>query len=71
MLFARTVEEELLFGPRMMGRDPETFEALVADALRRTSLEDLEDVRERPPLAMSFGQKRLALAIALTLRPRT
>ena len=26
MLFARTVEEELLFGPRMMGRDPETFE---------------------------------------------
>jgi energy-coupling factor transport system ATP-binding protein len=72
MLFARTVEEELLFGPRMMGRDPETFEGLVADALRRTSLEDLEDVRERPPLAMSFGQqKRLALAIALTLRPRT
>jgi len=72
MLFARTVEQELLFGPRMMGRDPETFEELVEDALRRTSLADLEDIRERPPLAMSFGQqKRLALAIALTLRPRT
>jgi len=56
----------------MMGRDPETFEELVEDALRRTSLADLEDIRERPPLAMSFGQqKRLALAIALTLRPRT
>ena len=72
MLFARTVEEELLFGPRMLGRDPETFEALVEDVLRRTSLADLEDVRERPPLAMSFGQqKRLALAIALALRPAT
>ena len=72
MLFARTVEEELLFGPRMMGRDPETFEELIEDALRRTSLADLEDIRARPPLAMSFGQqKRLALAIALTLRPRT
>jgi energy-coupling factor transport system ATP-binding protein len=72
MLFARTVEEELLFGPKTMGRDPETFDDLVEDALRRTSLADLEDIRARPPLAMSFGQqKRLALAIALTLRPRT
>ena len=72
MLFARTVLDELLFGPRMLGRDPVTFDELVDDALRRTSLADLEDVRERPPLAMSFGQqKRLALAIALTIRPRT
>jgi len=72
MLFARTVLDELLFGPRMLGRDPATFDELVDDALRRTSLADLEDVRERPPLAMSFGQqKRLALAIALTIRPRT
>ncbi len=31
---------------------------------------DLEDILERPPLALSFGQqKRLALAIALALRP--
>ena len=72
MLFARTVEEELLFGPRNMGRDPATFEALVADSLRRTALDGLEDIRSRPPLALSFGQqKRLALAIALALRPRT
>jgi energy-coupling factor transport system ATP-binding protein len=72
MLFARTVEEELLFGPRRLGRDPQTFEALVDDVLRRTALADLEGVRERPPLAMSFGQqKRLALAIALALRPPT
>lgn len=72
MLFARTVREELLFGPRTLGRDPDTFDALLDDVLRRTALADLEDVRERPPLAMSFGQqKRLALAIALALRPRT
>ncbi|HET8785569.1 MAG TPA: ABC transporter ATP-binding protein [Candidatus Limnocylindrales bacterium] len=72
MLFNRTVEDELLFGPRMLGHDPATFDELVDDVLRRTSLADLEDVRQRPPLAMSFGQqKRLALAIALALRPST
>jgi energy-coupling factor transport system ATP-binding protein len=72
MLFARTVEAELLFGPRNLGRDPAGFDALIADCLRRTSLDELEDIRSRPPLALSFGQqKRLALAIALALRPQT
>ena len=72
MLFARTVEEELLFGPRNLGRDPATFDELVADSLRRTALHELDDIRTRPPLALSFGQqKRLALAIALALRPET
>jgi energy-coupling factor transport system ATP-binding protein len=72
MLFSKTVEAELLFGPRNLGRDPAEFEALVADVLERTSLAGLEDIRNRPPLAMSFGQqKRLALAIALALRPAT
>ena len=72
MLFARTVEDELLFGPRNLGRDPATFDELVADSLRRTALHELDDIRVRPPLALSFGQqKRLALAIALALRPET
>ena len=72
MLFARTVEDEILFGPRNLGRDPSGFEDLITDVLERTSLADLADIRERPPLAMSFGQqKRLALAIALALRPPT
>ena len=72
MLFNRTVVDELLFGPRTLGHDEATFDELVDDVLRRTSLADLEDIRERPPLAMSFGQqKRLALAIALALRPST
>jgi energy-coupling factor transport system ATP-binding protein len=70
MLFARTVREELLFGPRNLGRDPDRFDAIIADALRRTSLDGLEGILERPPLTLSFGQqKRLALAIALALEP--
>jgi energy-coupling factor transporter ATP-binding protein EcfA2 len=72
MLFARTVREELTFGPRNLKRDPATFDRIVDEALRRTSLDSLEDIRERPPLTLSFGQqKRLALAIALALEPKT
>jgi energy-coupling factor transport system ATP-binding protein len=72
MLFARTVREELVFGPRNLGRDPATYDDIVADSLRRTSLDDVEGILERPPLTLSFGQqKRLALAIALALQPPT
>jgi energy-coupling factor transport system ATP-binding protein len=72
MLFARTVREEILFGPTNLGHDPATFDALLDDVLTRTSLVGLENILERPPLALSFGQqKRLALAIALALRPST
>jgi energy-coupling factor transport system ATP-binding protein len=72
MLFARTVLEELTFGPRNLHRPLEEHERIVADALRRTGLDGLEDIRERPPLTLSFGQqKRLALAIALALEPPT
>jgi energy-coupling factor transporter ATP-binding protein EcfA2 len=72
MLFSRTVREEILFGPKNLERDPATFDELLADCLRRTALDSIEDIEERPPLALSFGQqKRLALAIALALRPPT
>jgi len=70
MLFARTVRDELLFGPRNLGRSPDSFDGLVDDVLRRTSLDTVDEIRERPPLTLSFGQqKRLALAIALALEP--
>jgi energy-coupling factor transport system ATP-binding protein len=70
MLFARTVREELTFGPKNLGRPPESFDGIVDDVLRRTSLDGLDEIRERPPLTLSFGQqKRLALAIALALQP--
>jgi energy-coupling factor transport system ATP-binding protein len=72
MLFARTVEEELTFGPRNLGREVGDMDRIVADSLRRTSLDGLEDIRTRPPLTLSFGQqKRLSLAIALSLEPST
>ncbi|HEY8637128.1 MAG TPA: ABC transporter ATP-binding protein [Candidatus Limnocylindrales bacterium] len=72
MLFARTVREELAFGPRNLGRNPATFDTIIDEALGRTALADLEGIRERAPLTLSFGQqKRLALAIALCLQPPT
>lgn len=72
MLFARTVRDELLFGPQNLGRPEATFEELLRRVLRQTALDGIEGVLERPPLTLSFGQqKRLALAIALALEPRT
>ena len=72
MLFARTVREELLFGPRNLELPMEDPDAVAMEALRRTGLDEEEGILDRPPLTLSFGQqKRLALAIGLTLQPRT
>ena len=40
MLFARTVREELLYGPRNLGSDEAGFDGLVADVLERVGLSD-------------------------------
>ena len=72
MLFARSVSQELTFGPRNLGRDEAGFDALVADVLHRVGLDEEAEILDRPPLTLSFGQqKRLALAVALALEPRT
>ncbi len=72
MLFAATVTEEILFGPRNLGRDPDSFDELVAQSLARVGLSDEPEVGTRPPRTLSHGQqKRLAIAVALALQPRT
>ncbi len=72
MLFSRTVRDELLFGPRNLGHSVPDRDAFSHAVLRRTSLDTLDGILERPPMTLSFGQqKRLALAIALALEPPT
>ena len=72
MLFARTVRDEILFGPINLGRDPARFDSLVSSALGRVNLAAEPDIEARPPLTLSFGQqKRLAIAVALGIEPRT
>jgi energy-coupling factor transport system ATP-binding protein len=72
MLFARTVRDEILFGPRNLGRPADRFDGLVSRALRSVNLADESGIEARPPLTLSFGeQKRLAIAVALALEPRT
>ena len=72
MLFSRTVREELLFGPRNLGHQIGDGDAFSHAVLRRTSLDSLDGILDRPPMTLSFGQqKRLALAIALALEPST
>jgi energy-coupling factor transporter ATP-binding protein EcfA2 len=72
MLFARTVRDEILFGPINLGRDPARFNALVTTSIARVGLADEQEIEARPPLTLSFGQqKRLAIAVALGLEPRT
>jgi energy-coupling factor transport system ATP-binding protein len=72
MLFAPNVREEILFGPRNLGRDPGRFDDLVSASLRRVGLDREAEIEQRPPMTLSFGQqKRLGLAVALAIEPRT
>ncbi len=71
MLFAPNVRDEILFGPRNLDRDASGFDELVTTSLARVNLAEPE-VESRPPLTLSYGQqKRLAIGVALALKPRT
>jgi energy-coupling factor transport system ATP-binding protein len=66
--FCGTVGEEVAFGPRNLGLDPQEVDSRVDSALRSTSIQHL---RTRRVVDLSGGEKqRLAIAAALSMRPR-
>ncbi len=68
MLFAPTVKEELSFGPKNLGFDPDTIDQNVQWAIKTVHL---EEELLTPPLALSFGQqKRVSIAAVLSMRSR-
>jgi len=71
-LFSATVADELAFGPRNLGWPRERIEEASAEALRAMLLDGEPDIMSRPPRTLSFGQqRRLTVALALAMRPRT
>jgi energy-coupling factor transport system ATP-binding protein len=71
-LFAGTVREELAFGPRNLKWDGATIDIVAESVLHMVGLSGKDGIMTRPPRTLSFGeQRRLALAIALMLRPST
>ena len=66
-LFARTVGEDVAFGPMNLGFPPEEIKARVKWALEATEITDLE---RKSPSNLSTGQKkRAALAGVLAMKP--
>lgn len=71
-LFCESVGEELSFGPRHLGVDESEIVERVRTALMAVGLDQTPDIEQRPPRTLSFGQqRRLAVAVALTLKPKT
>jgi len=68
MLFAPTVVEELEFGPRNIRLPAEEMAENVERALE---ILNIEEFRNSPPLALSYGQqKRVSIAAILSMRSR-
>jgi cobalt/nickel transport system ATP-binding protein len=66
-LFMPTVREDVAFGPRNLGLAGADLDARVAGALQAVEVEDLAD---RAPNHLSFGQKRrVAIAGVLAMEP--
>ena len=66
-LFCPSVFEDIAFGPRNLGLDEAEVARRVAEAVRTTGLDGLE---QRAPYHLSIGQKRrAALATVLSMRP--
>ena len=66
-LFMPTVRDDVEFGPRNLGWEGEELDGKVDAALAAMDVQDLGD---RPPNHLSFGQKRrVAIAGVLAMRP--
>ena len=68
-LFARTVLEDVMYGPLNMGMDEEKAREAALDAMKRLGLG--EELFKRSPFSLSGGEKRLAaIAGILAMDPK-
>lgn len=68
MLFARTVRDELSFGPKNIGTAPQEIATIVPETARRCSIEHLLN---NSPFASSYGEKkRICVGSVLTMEPK-
>ena len=68
MLFAKTVRDELSFGPKNLGFPAEKISTIVPETAGRCSIDHLI---EKSPFASSFGEKkRICVASVLTMQPK-
>ncbi|MDP9848578.1 ABC transporter ATP-binding protein [Streptosporangium lutulentum] len=71
-LFCATVADELAFGPRNLGWSADEIERVSGEVLRAMLLDGEDDIMNRTPRTLSHGQqRRLTVALALAMRPRT
>jgi energy-coupling factor transporter ATP-binding protein EcfA2 len=68
MLFAKTVKEELAFGPKNIGLAAEQISSIIPETAKHCSIEHL---LEGSPFASSYGEKkRICVASVLTMEPK-
>jgi len=68
MLFAKTVREELAFGPKNIGLSTQEISELTPQVAAQCTIEHLLD---KSPFASSFGEKkRICVGSVLTMRPK-
>jgi len=68
MLFAKTVREELSFGPKNIGIEPKEIATIVPEAASRCSIGHLLD---NSPFASSYGEKkRICVGSVITMGPK-
>ena len=68
MLFARTVRDELSFGPKNLEYSTQVIDSIVPETAKRCSISHLLD---GSPFASSFGEKkRICVGAVLTIQPK-